>query len=455
MRTEQMILGWLMNPSGSHRAGWMKFLDKPDPLTDISVWTELAREAERAKLDFIFHADWPSVRPGAHAMIARNTSYNNHLEPLTVMSALSSVTSGIGLVATGSTSHNEPYNLARQFAALDHVSHGRAGWNIVTSRSPIAALNYGHEREIPHAERYRRGEEFVDVVMKLWDSYEDDAFVRDTESGYYFDPKKLHVQDHVGEYYRVRGPLNIARPPQGYPVRFQAGASDVGRQLGARVADVLFCTYGDLDVMLDYYRETKNLTSTFGRRPGDVKVCCGFEPIVAQSEAEAEDKLEELNALLHPDTIREVVSNDIEADISHLQLDDYVTVADLPRDANSSKSADKLLRSWLNERSMTVREIFSKFSSARSALSVHGTPQQIADKMEEWFTAGAVDGFMLIFTLPTGMRDFGRLVVPELQRRGLFKTEYAGKTLRENLGLRRPAFGEFEPQRDSVTGIKV
>ena len=200
MRDEQMILGWLMNPCGSHRAGWMKFLDKPDPLTDISVWTELAREAERAKLDFIFHADWPSVRPGAHEMIARNTSYNNHLEPLTVMSALSSVTSRIGLVATGSTSHNEPYNLARQFAALDHVSHGRAGWNIVTSRSPIAALNYGHEREIPHAERYRRGEEFVDVVMKLWDSYEDDAFVRDTESGEDFDPKKLHVQDHVGEY---------------------------------------------------------------------------------------------------------------------------------------------------------------------------------------------------------------------------------------------------------------
>jgi len=441
MRTGQIILGWLMNPSGSHRASWMDFHGKPDPSTNIDLYVDLAREAEEAKFDFIFQADWPSIRPGPHQMIARTVTYNNHLEPVTLMAALSTATSKIGLVATGSTSHTEPYNLARQFAALDHVSRGRAGWNIVTTRSPIAAMNYGHAADVPHAERYHRGEEFVDLVVKLWDSYEDDAFIRNPATGFYFDPAKLHVQNHSGEYFKVRGPLNIARSPQGYPVLFQAGASDTGRQLAARVGEVLFCNYGDITLMRDYYNSIKSIATSLGRHPSGIKICCGFEIIVAESEAEAHEKFERFNSRLHEDTIKEVVANDIEADISNFRVDDLVTVDHLPKEANSSKSGDKILRSWLSERPMTVREIFHKFSLSRSSMSVHGTAQQVADRMEEWFSAGAVDGFILFFTLPSGIHDFRRLVIPELRRRGLFRSEYAGKTLREHLGLQRPQFG--------------
>lgn len=433
-----MSLGWLIIPGGNHRASWQLYTGQPDPNTDFEVYVKMAREAEEAGLDYIFHADWPSIRPGPRDIIARNFNYNNHIEPIPLMSALAAVTSRIGLVGTSSTTHNEPYNLARQFAALDHISHGRAGWNIVTSRSPIAALNYGHEAAIPHAERYRRSHEFVDVVTALWDSYDDDAFIRDPVSGYYFTPDKLHTLDHEGKYFRVKGPLNIARSPQGQPVRFQAGASDDGMELAARVGEMVFCIFGEMEAMRNYRRTIKEKAVGYGRDPDDVLVSCGFDVIVRESSAEAEDAFEELQAMLHPEAIKDVVSNDIEADISDLGLDDLVTIDRLPKDANSSKSADKLIRSWLQNEPMTVRQLFDRFSRSRSAMSIHGNPMQIADKMEEWFRADAVDGFMLFFMLETGMRDFGRLVIPELQRRGLFRTRYEGVTLRDHLGLRRP-----------------
>lgn len=437
-KARQMILGWLMNPCGTHRASWMTFAGRPDPLTDIDLFKAMAQEAERAKFDFIFQADWPSVRPGPPSHTARNVTYNVILEPISLMSTLAAVTSKIGVVATGSTTFSEPYTLARQFASLDHISHGRAGWNIVTTRSPIASLNYGLTEEVPHADRYKRGEEFVDVTKGLWDSYEDDAIVRDTERGLYFDPDKLHVLNYKSEEFSVRGPLNISRPPQGNPVLFQAGASDIGMQLGARVGEVIFCLKDTIEAMQDYSRKVKEAAVQFGRSPDEVKVVCGFDIVVKKTAAEAKAAIAALDEMLHPDAIKDVVSADIEADITHLDLDDLVTFDMLPEDANSSKSADAVIRGWLEEKPMTVREIYNQFSRSRSAVGIHGDPMQVADKLEEWFISGATDGFMFFFPLASGMWDFNELVVPELQRRGLFRREYTGETLRENLGLPRP-----------------
>ena len=433
----QMVIGWLMTAGGAHRAAWTTHAGQPDPCGSIAAFVEMAQDAERAKLDYIFHADWPSLRPGAPDEVARNTSYVNHLEPLTLMSALAMATSNIGLVATASTSYSEPYTLARQLASLDHLSGGRAGWNIVTGRSPMAAFNYGHASEIPHAERYQVGEEFVDVVRGLWDSFEDDAFIRDVERGFYFDPSKLHTLNHNGKHFKVRGPLNISRSPQGYPVLFQAGASDTGIQLGGRVGEVLFAVHKYIEPAQEYYRTVRAKAAEFGRSPDDVRVCAGLEVIVRESQAEAEDAFEEMQAKLHPEAIKHVVAGDIEADISDLGVDDLLTLDRLPKEANSSKSSDKVIRSWLEKEQMTVRQFFNRFGS-RGAHAIYGTPKQVADRMEEWFTAEATDGFMMFFPLPSGMRDFGSMVIPELQRRGLFRTEYTGNTFRDSLGLERP-----------------
>ena len=434
----QMIIGWLMSPAGAHPAGWTKFGDRPNPSSDFARYAAMAREAERAKLDFVFQADWPSVAPGPLEQTSRNAGYNVWFDPIPLTSALAAVTSEIGIVATGSTTYSEPYNLARNFASLDHISRGRAAWNIVTSRSPIASLNYGHTREVSHEERYRRAEEFVDVVLGLWDSYEDDAIVRDPERGLYFDPAKRHELAYVSEYFRVRGPLNMSRPPQGHPVLFQAGASDTGIELGARVGEVMFSVHPTIDLAQTYMRKLKDRAAAFGRSPDDLRVVTSIDVVVKKTAAEAEDAMAEMDARLHPDALKTIVSTDIEADISDLGIDDLVTLDRLPSRANSSKSADSLLRSWLEEKPMTVRELFHRFSRARSAVRAYGDPKQVADIMEEWFTSGATDGFMLLMQLESGIWDFGSLVVPELQRRGLFRTEYAGRTLRDHLGLPRP-----------------
>jgi FMN-dependent oxidoreductase (nitrilotriacetate monooxygenase family) len=433
----QMILGWLLDPTGTHASSWMIDQSERDPRTDFANYKAMAEEAERAKLHFIFQADWPSVRPGPPERIARVTSYNVWFEPVSLMSALASITSKIGLVGTGSTSFNEPYNLARQFSTLDHISEGRAGWNIVTSRSPIAGMNYGRDEQIPHSDRYKRGEEFVDVVKGLWDSYEDDAIVRDVENGLYFDPKKLHTLDYKSDQFNVLGPLNISRSPQGYPVMFQAGASPTGITLGARVADVIFCIHRNIEDMQNFSEKVRAQAVEFGRLPSAIKICNAFDVVVKRTATEADEAVARLDAMLHPESIKQWVSDDIEADITDLDLDDLITVDRLPKIANSSKSADSVIRKWLEEKPMSVREMYDRFK-ARSAVSVHGDPIQVADKMEEWFTSGATDGFMLFFPLPSGMRDFNELVVPELQRRGLFHTDYSGTTLRENLNLPRP-----------------
>lgn len=428
-----------MEPAGTHAAGWQKFADGPDIANDIKHFAKMAMEAEAAKLDFVFQADSSSIRPGPLDAVARNHTYANMLEPFTEMAAISQLTSRIGLVSTASTSFWAPFNLARLAASVDHISGGRFGWNIVTGRHPLAAPNFGQEF-VGHADRYYRAHEFTEVVLGLWDSYDDDAFCRDPETGYYFDPAKIHALNHQGEYYRVRGPLNLGRSPQGRPVLVQAGSSGDGRDFGARYGEVIFSISGTIEKAREFYEDIKQRMVEYGRHRDEMRVLSAMSVIVRDTEQEAVDAYAEMQALLHPQTIKHMVSVDLETDVMDLDVDDYVTADRLPQNANSSKSADAVLRQWLSERPMTVRELYYKFSQSRSANTIHGSAEQIADVMEEWFTKGVADGFMMMFPLESGMRDFGRLVVPELQRRGLFRTEYEGTTLRDHLGLKRPQF---------------
>lgn len=432
-----MAIGWLMEPAGTHAAGWQKFVGQPDVANNIRHFAKMAKEAEAAKLDFIFQADSASIRPGPIEAVARQQAYANMLEPFTQMTALSQATSRIGLVSTGITSFWEPFNLARLAMSVDHVSGGRFGWNIVTGRHPLAAPNFGEE-SIAHADRYKRAHEFTDVVLGLWDSYEDDAFIRDPQLGYYFDPAKIHLLNHSGEYYKVRGPMNLGRSPQGWPVLVQAGSSGPGKEFAAKFAEVVFSISGNLERAGAFYEDIKGQMAQFGRERDEMRILSALQVIVRESEQEALDAFEEMQQKLHPELIKHTVSYDLETDVMDLDLDDYVTVDHLPADANSSKSADALLREWLTKKPMTVRELYFQFCQNRSAITVHGTPRQVADVMEEWFEAGVADGFMLFLPLESGMRDFGRLVVPELQRRDLFRREYEGTTLREHLGLKRP-----------------
>lgn len=437
--TRKMALGWLMEPAGTHAAGWQKYVGQPDIANDIKHFAKLAMEAEAAKLDFVFQADSSSIRPGPLDAVARNMTYANMLEPFTEMAAISQSTSRIGLVSTACTSFWEPFNLARLAASVDHISGGRFGWNIVTGRHPLAAPNFGQE-SIEHADRYHRAHEFTEIVLGLWDSYEDDAFCRDPDTGYYFDPAKIHALHHDGQYHKVRGPMNLGRSPQGRPVLVQAGSSGDGKEFGARFGEVIFSISGTLDKAREFYEDIKQRMGKYGRERDEMRVLSAMNVVVKDTVQEAVDAFGEMQDMLHPQAIKHMVSVDLETDVMDLDVDEYVTVDRLPSDANSSKSADALLRQWLTERPMTVRELYYKFCQSRSANTIHGTASQVADMMEEWFTAGVADGFMMFFPLASGMHDFGTRVVPELQRRGLFRTEYEGTTLREHLGLSRPPF---------------
>lgn len=437
MKSRQMKLGWLMQPQGLHPAGW---LDPAAPLhgaTDFSNYIKMAQSAERAKLDFIFQADVPAARDGDMKALSRNPTFMNLLEPLTLLSALAAVTSRIGVAGTTSTSYFEPYNLARQYGSLDHISGGRAGWNVVTSAHPAAGYNFGRDGLEPHAERYERAREFFQVCAGLWDSWDDDAFVLDREASEYFKPDRMHYLNHKGRHYSVRGPLNMARPPQGRPVIFQAGASAPGRSLAAETAEVIFSTDPTLEMARAFYVDMKSRLAEFGRGPDDLKICCGISIVAGESQAEAEDRFGYLQERIHPDVMREFLSNDLETDLSDVPIDDPVPMERLPAEANQHKSYFEKLTAMLAAEPLTVRQLYHKWSN-RGGRRLVGSAQQIADSLEEWFEAEAADGFMLTFPFASGMDDFGQLVVPELQRRGLFRTDYEGTTLRENLGLRRP-----------------
>jgi alkanesulfonate monooxygenase len=437
---EKLRLGTLIHPTGNHVAAWLH----PDAQIDAGVnfdhYAEVARIAEGAKFDLIFLADALAVREGNSAALSRWPQYMAYFEPLTLLSALAAVTRRIGLVATATTSYNEPYHVARKFASLDHISAGRAGWNMVTSTNPAEPLNFSRDTHIDHAVRYQRAKEFSEVVRALWDSWEDDAFVRDRDTQRYFDPEKLHRANHVGEFFRVRGPLNVARPPQGYPVMAQAGTSEAGKEFAAESAEIVFSAQTDLAKAREFYREMKDRMGKYDRPADQMKIMPGLNAVVGRTEQEARDKHDYLQSLIHPDVGRVLLQAEIgDIDLSGLPVDEPIPDHLLPDDTNGSKAGLRIMLDMVRTEKLTIRQMYMRYAGARGQRTVVGTPRQIADEMEAWFREPAVDGFLIqAAILPTGLSDFADLVIPELQRRGLFRSEYEGRTLRENLGLRRP-----------------
>lgn len=430
-------LGAFLMTDGHHVAAWRHPRSNPRAGVDIDHFIQLARTAERGTFDTLFLADSAGIRERNLDALS-HTSRAVSFEPLTLLSALSVVTERIGLIATASTSFNEPFNLARKFASLDQLSRGRAGWNLVTSSSEAEALNFNFDKHLAHADRYERAREFAEVVLGLWNSWEDDAFVRDQEAGLFFSPDKHHLLDHRGKHFKVRGPLNVARSPQGHPVVVQAGASEPGRELAAATAEAIFAAQRTLAEAQAFYADIKGRAERLGRNPDHIKIMPGIFPVVGRTEAEAREKFEELQSRIHPVVGLALLSSTLGGiDLSGYPLDG--PLPDLP-ETNGPKSRQKLLIDLARRENLTIRELYLQIAGARGHWQVVGTPAQIADELEERFLKGGADGFNAMApTLPGGLDDFVDHVVPELRRRGLFRTEYEGRTLRENLGLPFPA----------------
>jgi FMN-dependent oxidoreductase (nitrilotriacetate monooxygenase family) len=439
-RAGQLRLGAFFHPTGNHVAAWLHPQSQIDAGTNFAHYVAIAQTAERAKFDLIFLADAAATRDGPLEVLSRWPQYMAYFDPLTLLAGIAAVTRHIGLVATATTSYNEPYNIARRLASLDHMSAGRAGWNVVTSSNLAEAYNFGREEHFKHDARYDRAHEFVDVVRGLWDSWEDDAFVLDREAGRYFDPSKLHVLDHKGEHFSVRGPLNVARSPQGQPVIFQAGSSETGRELAARTAECVFTPQHTLERAQEFYRDLKGRMTKYGREPDDLKVMPGLNPVVGRTRKEAEEKHEYLQSLIHRDVGLELLSNAVAGyDLRGCDIDGQLPEAVDTWKSNAGTTSHRDVVRWAREEKLTVRQLYQRFAGARGQRTLIGTPEEIVDDMEARFVNHGVDGFLIQPpTLPGGLEDFIELVMPELRRRGLFRTEYEGTTLRENLGLKRP-----------------
>lgn len=437
-RNHGMKLGLFLAQAGYHEAAWRDPNVPEKGGVDVDHYAHLAALAEGAAFHFIFLADSPCVLERDHAHIAR-VSRNDGFEPITLLSALSSRTQHIGLVATATTTYHQPYHLARMFASLDHLSNGRAAWNIVTSGVKFEAENFG-DKELPgHDTRYARAREFVDVVKGLWDSWEDDAFIRNKQSGVFADTTKLHLLDHRGSYLSVKGPLNIARPPQGYPVLVQAGASSAGIAFAAEVGEVIFTSISSLEGGKEFYATLKDKARARGREHDQVLVMPGIVPIVGKTKQEASDKLQILQSYTHIDVQIGLAERllGLVTDLRTVDLDSLVPEA-LPL-TNFTQSVQKLLLDLAVRQKFTWRQLIRQISDSKSSLMVVGTPGEIASVMVDMFDQRAADGFNIMpTTVPGGLKDFVELVVPELRRRGKFRSGYSGRTLRENLGLKRP-----------------
>ncbi|MFW3166125.1 LLM class flavin-dependent oxidoreductase [Pseudomonas syringae pv. syringae] len=433
----QMKLGAFLMATGHHVAAWRHPEVPAHAGLDFKHYRHVARVAEAAKFDALFVADSVAAATGD---IASRMARSDHFEPLTLLSALSAVTEHIGLIATATTTYNEPYHVARKFASLDHLSGGRAGWNLVTSDAAAEAQNFGRAEHVGHAERYSRAREFHQVVTGLWDSWADDAFTRDKASGEYYNPARLHVLNHQGEHFRVKGPLNVARSPQGQPVVVQAGSSEVGRDLAAQTAEVVFTAQTSLASAQAFYADLKDRLSAYGRAVDSLKIMPGVFIVVAETEALAKAKFESFQELVEPRVgvalLGRMLGN---FDLSGYPLDG--PLPELPLTDSGQRSRQKLLTELADQENLTLAQLGRRIAGGRGHYSLIGTPEQIADELQRWFEQGAADGFnVLVPHLPGGLEDVARLLVPELQRRGLFRTEYEGTTLRENLGLQRPAY---------------
>jgi FMN-dependent oxidoreductase (nitrilotriacetate monooxygenase family) len=431
----QLKLGAFMRPASIHTGAWRYPGAWPDMNFNIAHMRQSIQALERAKFDAFFMADHMAVLNMPVEALKRSHTVTS-FEPFTLLSALSQVTETIGLVATGSTTFDAPYHIARRFASLDHLSGGRAGWNIVTTSNPDAALNFGMDALMEHDERYERAREFYDVVTGLWDSWADDAFIRDADSGIFLDPEKMHVLAHKGEFLSVRGPLNIARPIQGWPVIVQAGASESGKRLASETAEAVFTAQGNLAAGQAFYADVKGRMEKLGRAREHMKILPACMVIVGDTVEEAKEKRAKLDSLVHYANAIGSLSIALGTDASGFDPDG--PLPEIP-ESNQSKSGRERTIALAKRENLTVRQLAQRLGGY-AGLAMVGTPQTIADEMQQWLEADAADGFIIMFPyLPGGLDDFCTRVVPELQRRGLFRREYEGKTLRENLGLPRPA----------------
>ena len=427
--TRQMHLGIYVVGTGNHTAGW-QYPGAADSFEKLSIMQEIAGIAERGRFDLLFLGDSLVYKPGSHP------SYNARFEPLTLLSALAATTTHIGLGATASTTYSEPFQVARGFASLDHLSGGRAAWNAVTTSSAGSGDNFGREHPA-HDARYEVAEEFVDVVGGLWDCWDDDAIVRDRATGQYMDDAKIHTLGHVGQFFSVKGPMNISRSPQGRPIIIQAGSSGPGLRLAARTADVVFTVTQDLDEAREAYARFKGLLPHYGRAASDVTVLPGVMPVLGRTAAEARERLDTLQGFVTGTNALAMLSMRLGQDMSAYPLDG--PVPDLPLPDTSHGFARTMLAKARRE-SMTLRDLYNLTAAARGHWVVCGTPVEIADTLQLWFETGAADGFNILPPyFPGGLADFTDTVVPILQERGLFRRAYSGSTLRDHLGLGRPA----------------
>ncbi|MDF2958844.1 MAG: monooxygenase [Paenibacillus sp.] len=443
MTNRQMHLNLFMLSTGHYETSWRHPDTKPELVTDIDYYIRLAQMAENAKLDSLFLADALVLTPAIQYKVSAG------LEPFTLLSALAVSTSRIGLIGTVSTTYSEPYNVARMFASLDHISRGRAGWNSVTSVGDVTAVNFGKDRHPKHEERYERAKEFLDVLKGLWDSWDDDAVTADKQTGIYTDyDNKIHPIHHQGKHFTVRGPLNICRSPQGYPVLIQAGSSETGKDLAAETAEVIFTAQDTMEHAKSFYADVKQRMQSYGRSRDELKILPGFSPIIGATESEAREKEAKLAGLASMQLGLVRLSNLLEINLSRYPLDGPVPLADLPpvEQVKGQKARFQMFVEMVRKDNLTIKQLILRTASARGHCTVTGTPLQIADVMEEWFTKEAADGFNVMPPyLPGGLEDFVKLVVPELQRRGLFRNEYTGRTLRDHLGLKRPAGRSAQP----------
>jgi FMN-dependent oxidoreductase (nitrilotriacetate monooxygenase family) len=441
--SRQLHLGAFMRPTTIHTGAWRYPGAFADANFNLAHIKRFAQTLERAKFDAFFMADHLAVLNMPFEALKHSHTVTS-FEPFTLLSALAMVTEHIGLVATGSTTFDAPYHVARRFASLDHLSGGRAGWNIVTTSNPDAALNFGMTDHMEHGERYRRAREFYDVVTGLWDSWADDAFIRDVDQGIFFDPDKVHVLNHKGKYLSVRGPLNIARPIQGWPVIVQAGASDSGRQLAAETAEAVFTPPATITAGREFYADVKGRMEKAGRAREHMKIMPACFVIVGDTVDEARAKRAKLDTLVYYDS--GIASLSIALGLDASRFDPDKPLPDVP-ETNASKSGRERAVQLAKRENLTVRQLAQRLGGY-SGLAMVGTVKTIADEMEEWLMTEASDGFTVMFPyLPEGLDDFCTKVVPELQRRGIFRREYEGKTLRENLGLPRPENRYFETRK--------
>lgn len=425
----QIHLGLFLQGAGHHVSGW-RHPNAEAGSENFDLLRRLAQMAEAAKFDMVFLADGLTSGVDAHpSMIAR-------FEPLTLLASLAMVTKNIGLAATASTTYGEPYHIARSFASIDHLSHGRAAWNIVTTSYARTAANFSKSHP-EHDERYAVAEEFVTVVRGLWDSWDDDAFPKDKERNMYADPTKVHVLNHEGKYFSVKGPLNIPRSPQGHPVLIQAGSSGPGQDLAARTADIVFTAQQEISEAQAFYKSLKERVAKFGRDPSSVAVMPGFMPVIGRTVAEASEKLKELNQWTDIKSAMPLLEERMGHSLSAYDLDG--PLPDLPI-SDQLRSRAELLTELARRENLTIRELALRVAAGRGHHIVLGTPEQVADRMQQWFENGAADGFNVMPSyFPQGLEEFNAQVVPILQERGLFRTEYEGHTLRDHLGIARPS----------------